>query len=58
MVTSIKKEINDGMLAQVDRLHESLLRPLSILEQQIALMNKLKGQLEKMPYGTIHAVQC
>ncbi|ALU49776.1 TPA: hypothetical protein ACHSDM_005772 [Pseudomonas aeruginosa] len=58
LVTSIKKEINDGMLAQVDRLHESLLRPLSILEQQIALMNKLKGQLEKMPYGTIHAVQC
>ncbi|MFQ2110591.1 hypothetical protein [Aeromonas sp. Marseille-Q5825] len=57
LVASVEKEINEGVLTQVNKLHDSLLRPLSILEPQIALMNKLRDQLEKMPYGTIQAVQ-
>lgn len=57
LAASVEKEIAQGLLSQVNALQQSLLQPLRIFEQQIQQMNRLKDQLEKMPYGTIQAVQ-
>jgi gas vesicle protein len=53
----IRKEIANSVLAQVDALHAKLVRPLAVIEQQIAAMSNIKTQLEHMPYGTIQAIQ-
>jgi hypothetical protein len=53
----IRKEMADSVLAQVDALHAKLVRPLAVIEQQIAAMSNIKTQLEHMPYGTIQAIQ-
>lgn len=57
LVKSVEKEVQDGVLAQVTKLHDTLQQPLVILDKQMVLMSSLKEQLEKMPYGTIQAVQ-
>lgn len=57
LVAAVRQELDDILLSQVDDLYQNLHRPLKILEQQIALMTNLKNQLEKMPHGTIQAVQ-
>jgi gas vesicle protein len=53
----VRKQIDEAVLARVQQLDDSLKRPLKIIEQQMALMNRTKEQLENMPYGTIQAVQ-
>ncbi|ATE58984.1 hypothetical protein [Thauera sinica] len=54
----VHKQIDEAVLSRVQQLDESLKRPLKIIEQQMALMNRTREQLENMPYGTIQAVQC
>jgi hypothetical protein len=54
---SIRKEMADSVLARIEALHATLLRPLVVIEQQIAAMSNIKTQLEHMPYGTIQAIQ-
>jgi gas vesicle protein len=60
-IATLMRLIKDGVKTSAqDRIaavHESLKRPLKIISQQIALMNEMKHQLEKMPYGTIQAIQ-
>jgi gas vesicle protein len=57
LVAMLKGAFYKDMLSQVNELYNSLRRPEDILERQIAMMTKLKENLEKMPYGTIQAVQ-
>jgi gas vesicle protein len=52
----VRKQIDEAVSARVQRLDESLKRPLKIIEQQIMVMNHTKEQLENMPYGTIQAI--
>ncbi|WP_321876762.1 hypothetical protein [Paraburkholderia bannensis] len=54
---SIRSEMTASVLAQVDALYATLARPIAVIEQQIAAMSKIKNQLEKMPHGTIQAIQ-
>ncbi|WP_250532752.1 hypothetical protein [Caballeronia sp. AZ10_KS36] len=53
----IRREMGNSVLAQVDALHAKLVRPLVVIEQQIAAMSNIKTRLENMPYGTIQAIQ-
>ena len=53
----VRTQINEIVSSRVQRLDESLKRPLKIIGQQMALMNRTKDQLEKMPYGTIQTIQ-
>lgn len=58
LAAAIDKELRAGVLSRVNSLHENLVsHPLSILNRQIAAMEGMKEQLEKMPHGTIHAIQ-
>lgn len=57
LMQMVREEVKNSVLDQVDLLHEKLSRPLRIIEHQIALMTRIKNQLEKMPYGTIQAIQ-
>jgi gas vesicle protein/DNA-binding ferritin-like protein len=57
LVTSVRNEVQETTLSQIDAIHISLTRPLDIMQQQIALMTHLKNQLEKMPHGTIQAIR-
>lgn len=57
LMTPVRKEVQNTTLSQIDAIHISLARPLDIMQQQIALMTHLKNQLEKMPHGTIQAIQ-
>jgi gas vesicle protein len=54
----VHKKVNESVLARMQQLNDALKRPLNIIEQQMALMNRTKEQLEKMPHGTIQTVQC
>lgn len=56
LFASVRKQIDEAVLSRVQQLDESLKHPLTIIEQQMALMNRTKEQLENMPYGTIQAV--
>lgn len=58
LLAPIRSQIEEKVLGQVDNIKESLTRPLHIIKQQMALMQRTKDQLEKMPHGTIHAIQC
>jgi gas vesicle protein len=53
----IRRELANSVLAQVDALQAKLVRPLAVIEQQIAAMSNIKTQLEQMPYGTIQTIQ-
>jgi hypothetical protein len=57
LVGPMREEVNRAVLGWVDAMHASLVRPLEVIGLQIALMNKTKDQLEKMPHGTIHPIQ-
>ncbi|SIT18100.1 hypothetical protein [Achromobacter sp. MFA1 R4] len=52
----VRNQIDEAVLSRVQQLNESLERPLTIIKQQMAQMDRTKEQLEKMPYGTIQAV--
>ena len=56
LFSSVRKQVQEVVLARVQQLDESLKRPLKIIEQQMMLMKNTKDQLEKMPYGTIQAI--
>lgn len=56
LFTSVRRQIDEAVSVRVQQLEESLKRPLKIIEQQMTLMNQIKNQLEKMPYGTIQAI--
>lgn len=53
----LRKEIGETTVARIDAIQASLTEPLVIIERLIALMTNTKRQLEKMPYGTIQAIQ-
>ena len=57
LMTPVRKEVQDSTMSQVDAIHSSLIRPLDIMQQQIALMTCLKNQLEKMPHGSIQTIR-
>jgi gas vesicle protein len=57
LVAPVRKEIRETALSQVDTIYAGLARPLDIIQQQLALMAHIKKQLEKMPHGTIQAIQ-
>lgn len=56
LLTPVRSQIEAKVLGQVNDIHASLIRPLHIIKQQMALMQRTKDQLEKMPHGTIHAI--
>lgn len=56
LFSPVRKQIDEVVLVRVQKLDESLKRPLKIIEQQMMLMKNTKDQLEKMPYGTIQAI--
>ncbi|MGK7630651.1 hypothetical protein ACSRCY_22255, partial [Salmonella enterica] len=55
--SSINKELEIGLLKKVNDMQSALQQPITIFETQITRITRLKNQLEKMPYGTIQAVQ-
>jgi hypothetical protein len=57
IIDPMRQEVTDSVLKQVDTMQASLVRPIQIIERQISLLTNIKQQLEKMPYGTIQAVQ-
>lgn len=57
LVKSIRKDVDETVLSQVDTIYTRLARPLDIIQKQIALMNHIKENLENMPHGTIQAIQ-
>lgn len=57
LMKSVRKEVQETTLSQIDTLYSSLVSPLNIIQQQIALMSHIKTQLETMPHGTIQAIQ-
>ncbi len=56
LLAPVRKQIDEAILARLQRLEENLKQPLKIISQQLALMKTTKNQLEKMPYGTIQAI--
>lgn len=56
LFVSVRKQTDEAVLSRVQKIDESLKRPLKIIDQQIALMSRTKEQLENMPYGTIQAI--
>lgn len=52
----VRQQIDETVLNRVEQLEQSLKHPLTIIEQQMALMRRTKEQLENMPYGTIQAI--
>lgn len=54
--TPIREEVDKTVCAWVEEMHANLTRPITIIDSQIAAANKIKKQLEKMPYGTIQAI--
>ncbi|MHA6126932.1 hypothetical protein ACX3YD_12195 [Pseudomonas fluorescens group sp. PF-1] len=58
LLAPVRRQIEDKVLGQVNDIHTSLTRPLHIIKQQMALMNRTKDQLENMPHGTLFAIQC
>lgn len=57
LMKSVRQEVAQSRLSLIDNLYASLVRPLSIIHQQIKLMTHLESQLEKMPHGTIQSIQ-
>lgn len=57
LVATINKELEIGLLKKVNDMQSALQQPITIFETQITRITRLKNQLEKMPYGTIQAVQ-
>lgn len=57
LVVAINKELEIGLLKKVNDMQSALQQPITIFETQITRITRLKNQLEKMPYGTIQAVQ-
>ncbi|BCQ52330.1 hypothetical protein [Burkholderia gladioli] len=57
IATSVRAGMASSVLAQIDALHDTLARPLAVIEKQIAAMTHIQTQLEKMPHGTIQAIQ-
>jgi len=56
LLAPVRSQIEEKVLGQVSEIHASLIRPLHIINQQMALMQSTKDQLEKMPNGTVHAI--
>ena len=56
LMKTVRKEVKDPTLGQIDAIYNSLVRPLNIIQQQIALMSRIRNQLETMPHGTIQAI--
>ena len=56
LLITIRNEIEEGILIVVQQLDDSLERPLKIIEQQLALMDSTKKQLQEMPYGTVQSI--
>lgn len=56
LLAPVCNQIEVKVLGQVNEIYASLRRPLQIIKQQMALMQRTKDQLEKMPHGTIHAI--
>ncbi len=57
LVAPVRKEIREMAINRVDAIYSELTRPLVIIQKQITLMVHIKKQLEKMPHGTIQAIQ-
>lgn len=57
LMTPVRKQLKDTTLSQIDTIYTKLARPLDIIQQQIALMTDIRNQLDKMPHGTIQAIQ-
>lgn len=57
LMSLVRKEVNETTLSQIDAIYASLSRPLDIIQQQIMLMTDVKDKIEKMPHGTIQAIQ-
>lgn len=53
----VREEVGKTTLKQVESIYERLSRPSCIVEHQIALMKRIREQLEGMPRGTIHTIQ-
>ena len=53
----VRNEIGGATLREVETIYANLTRPLDLIQQQITLMVRIKNQLEKMPHGTIQAIQ-
>lgn len=52
----IREEVDRTVCAWVEEMHVNLARPITIIDGQIKAVNKIRKQLEGMPYGTIQAI--
>lgn len=52
----IREEVDKTVYAWIEEMHANLARPITIIDGQIAAANKIRKQLEGMPYGTIQAI--
>lgn len=57
IIDPVRQETTDTMLNQINTMEANLVRPLKIIQCQFTLLTNIKYQLEKMPYGTIQAIQ-
>ncbi len=57
LTSSVRREIKESMLGQVDAIYANLVHPLDIIQKQIVMMGNIKHKLEEMPRGTIQAIQ-
>lgn len=53
----VHAEVQQSILAWVEAMHAALVRPLAVLDGQIAQMKNTQQQLESMPYGTIQPIR-
>jgi len=53
----VQDETGSTVLGWADAMQTGLQRPVTVIEGQLALMKHTKDQLEKMPYGTVQAIQ-
>jgi hypothetical protein len=53
----VRDEAGSTVLGWADAMQAGLQRPLAVIEGQLALMKRTRDQLEKMPYGTVQAIQ-
>lgn len=56
LMETIRKDVDEGVVEQIDLLEKSLAAPLEIIDKQISTLSHIKNKIEMMPYGSTKAV--
>lgn len=57
LMKPLRQALRQGVLAEVDALQQRLVLPQEIVRAQIANMNKILKQLDRMPHGTLQPIR-